>query len=359
MIQALRAARLDVGAAWFGTADLIALDAIARTADVIMICRSRYTGELAQLIAQARARGVRVLFDVDDLVFDDRFAHLVVETLDLPQTEETWNIWFSNISRVGTTMRLCDGVVVTNHQLAEHVYAYAQLPTAVIPNFLNQRQIDVSDHILASKIRSNFARDETIYLGYFSGSPSHNRDFDLVKDAVIDLLQRDRRIHLRVVGYLDLGADLTDGYQSRIDRHDLYDFVNLQRAIGDVEFNLVPLQDNVFTRCKSELKVFEAAIAGTVSIVSPRPNLVDSVQQGRTGYVASSFEWEHVLREATTSFETYREMAEAAAHYCLERYSPDRYGDRIASVIFGSSAEFEARPGPATSSSVQARRSAA
>ena len=55
----------------------------------------------------------------------------------------------------------------------------------------------------------------------------------------------------------------------RIEVCPLQDFVNLQRLIGEVEINIVPLQDNAFTNCKSELKYFEAAIVETVTVATP------------------------------------------------------------------------------------------
>jgi len=37
-----------------------------------------------------------------------------------------------------------------------------------------------------------------------------------------------------------------------------------------VEIVIAPLQENVFTNCKSELKYFEAAIVGTIPSYSPK-----------------------------------------------------------------------------------------
>src|SRR5262249_61039712 len=100
--------------------------------------------------------------------------------------------------------------------------------------------------------------------GFFSGPPSHNRDFEIISGVLRRLLADDPRLHVRVVGYLDLKGELRH-YQDRIERHPLCDFLNLQRLIGSTEVNLVPLQDNTFTQCKSELKYFEAGLVGTVT----------------------------------------------------------------------------------------------
>ena len=61
------------------------------------------------------------------------------------------------------------------------------------------------------------------------------------------------------MGFLDVGSALR-GFGDRIDILPLADFLTLQTLIGSTGLNIVPLQTNIFTNCKSELKYFEAAI---------------------------------------------------------------------------------------------------
>ena len=84
----------------------------------------------------------------------------------------------------------------------------------------------------------------------------------------VALWMRILRVVLRVVGCLEPGQELTK-YRDRIEMFPLQDFLNLQRYVAQVEINIAPLQDNVFTNCKSELKFFEAAICGTLTLASP------------------------------------------------------------------------------------------
>jgi glycosyltransferase involved in cell wall biosynthesis len=333
MIEALRTAHPRVGAAWFVNDDRHATDAIAERADAVVICRTRYSSDVTGLVTRARARGARVLFDIDDLVFDDRFTPLIVESLDQPVSEKTWAHWFSYVSRLGATMRLCDAVIVPTEELASRAADFSGLPVHVIPNFLNTAQIELSEQILAAKTRTAFARDDRFHFGYFSGSQSHNHDFALVTSALEHLLVSDPRVVVRIVGLLDVPGSL-DRFGARIETYPLQDFMNLQRLIGEVEINLVPLQDNAFARCKSPLKVFEASAVGTVSVASPRPNLADAIRDRETGYLARTVEWEDVLDAAMGSLEGYPAMATAAAEAAFARYSPTVHGARVASILF-------------------------
>src|SRR5205823_4269212 len=112
-------------------------------------------------------------------------THLVMETLAQPVEEQSLQFWFGLIARSGCTMRLCDGVITTNAVLAEKIRDFSGLPTWTVPNFLNQAQIDLSSRIRAEKQRSGWARDGQIDIGYFSGTPTHRRDFALIEPALV------------------------------------------------------------------------------------------------------------------------------------------------------------------------------
>jgi glycosyltransferase involved in cell wall biosynthesis len=335
MIEALEVAEPGIGAAWFSAEDLEWSDRIIERADTIVICRARYTPAFGRLITTARSRGRRVLFDVDDLIFDTRFAHMVMDTLDQNTAEADLDFWFGVMARIGETMRLCDGVILTNEYLARRASDFCGLPSWVVPNFLNGAQLDISARIVERKRASGWRRDGRIHLGYFSGTPSHNRDFAIIADTVAELLQRDRRLVLRIVGFLEPKGRLA-AMADRIERFPLQDFLNLQRLIGEVELNLVPLQDNTFTNCKSELKVFEAAITGTISIASPSFTLKRAIEEGETGYLAPAYRWEEVVLRAIDQLDDYPRMAEAAVAAAEERYGPARQAQAITAAVFGN-----------------------
>lgn len=334
MIESLALAEPGVGAAWFSAEELAWADRIIDRADTIVICRARYTPAFGRLITTAKSRGRRVLFDVDDLIFDTRFTHLVLDTLDQNTTETDLDFWFAVMARIGETMRLCDGVILTNEFLSRRAEDFCGLPTWVVPNYLNGAQLDLSARILERKRATGWRRDGRIHLGYFSGTPSHNRDFAIVADTLAELLQRDRRLVLRIVGFLEPRgrlATMTD----RIERFPLQDFLNLQRLIGEVELNLVPLQDNTFTNCKSELKVFEAAITGTLSIAAPSFTLRRAIEECEAGWVAPAHRWEEILLQAIDRLGDYPRMAEAAAAAAEARYAPARQAGAIMAAVFG------------------------
>jgi glycosyltransferase involved in cell wall biosynthesis len=320
MIQALATSNADVSAAYFSQCEMDRLDQVIGMADVLVVCRSRYTAQLNRLITRAKEFGCRVLFDVDDLIFDTNYVHLILNTLDQQLSEVAWDFWFACIGRLGATLRLCDGVIVTNEYLASRVRHYADRETYVIPNFLNEEQIALSRHVFNLKRESGFARNEWIHLGYFSGTPTHNKDFEIIAGALARLMDSNPRLVLRIVGYLDLKGWLQE-HGSRVEFYPLQDFLNLQRLIGSTEINLVPLQDNIFTNCKSELKYFEAGIVGTVTIASPTFSFRSAIQNGGNGFLANAHEWEERLSSLIDRLDDYSDIAARAFQHSEECYS--------------------------------------
>lgn len=335
MAQVLNAGDSDISASYFFLSDISRFYEIADMADVLVICRVRYDNRINHLVNAFHSRGKKVLFDVDDLVFDTDFGHLILNTLDQDLTNpKVWDDWYAYSSRIGATLRLCDGAITTNEFLADRIRDFSGISVKVIPNFMNREQLVVSEQLFAAKNELLPGEDGNIHFGYFSGSPSHNKDFSLVVPALEELMEERKDVCLVVVGYIEPGS-LGARFGSRVKRFPFHDFINLQRLIASVEFNLVPLQYNAFTNCKSELKYFEAAIVGTQSIASPSFTYKQSIAHGCNGYLSESFSWGEVFRTALEDIGKYRNMATVAYKDARNKYSWFNQENTIISAVFG------------------------
>lgn len=322
MVQVLNeGTNRDVSASYFFLDDLHLIDEIADIADLLVICRSRYCQRINQLVTKFKIRGKRVLFDIDDLVFLPGYAHQIIRTLGQDTAHpEVWDYWFAYTSRMGEALRLCDGAITTNDYLAARITEFSGLPVSVVPNFINQEQLILSEILFRGKQVSGFSRDDKITLGYFSGSPSHNLDYAIITSALEEVMENDPRVELKIAGYIEAGPSLSR-FSNRIRYQPFHDYVNLQRLIGSVEFNLMPLQSNVFTNCKSELKYFEAAIVGTLSIASPSHTYASAIKDGENGYIAQAHQWASVIQRAIKNIATYPDTAETAHADALSKYA--------------------------------------
>jgi glycosyltransferase involved in cell wall biosynthesis len=332
MVEALRIAEPQASASWFTADDAGGATEAVAQADLVVVCRAMYSRHVAAVITRAQAAGNRVLFDVDDLIFDWRYTHLIMETLDQDPHDDGLQAWFGWISRLGATLQLCDGAITTNEFLAERIRRFHDVPTFVVPNFLNQAQLDLSERIVTAKRSSRLLRDGRFHVGYFSGTPTHNRDFAIVEPALLQLLDELPRLSIRIVGFMDLSPSLR-AYGDRIELLPLQDFLNLQRLIGEVELNVISLQDNEFTNCKSELKYFEAGVVGTPSVASPTYTLRRAIRHGENGFLSTAPAWYATLREAIEDLDRLDSIAEAAHDDALERYSPAAQASCLRSVL--------------------------
>lgn len=333
MAQVLNDGTGDVSASWFFLADLHRLDEIADLAEVLVICRTRYDHRVNHLISAFRRRSKPVLFDTDDFVFNVDYVHLLVKTLDLDiHNPQVWNDWFAYCGRLGATLKACDGAITTNEVLASRIREFAGVPVSIVPNFMNREQMELSDRIYDAKRGRPLGESGLIHLGYFSGSPSHNRDFALVVPALETLLEDDPDLGVVVVGYIEAGPRL-ERFGARVQRFPFQDFLNLQRLVGSVEYNLMPLQFNAFTNCKSELKYFEAAVVGTQSIASPGEVYARAIRHGGNGYLARAHEWASVVREALDARASYDAMAERSRDDARSKYSWRVQRARILSAV--------------------------
>jgi glycosyltransferase involved in cell wall biosynthesis len=334
MVRELNRLGGGISAAWFSHDDGDVGAREAATADVLVVARVRYDSRVNRLISMARGRGARILFDVDDLVFDLRYAHLLISSLDQDPTQDSvWDTYFAYIGRFSQTLRLAEGCITTNTLLARRLHDCVGLPVWVVPNFLSEEQIEASDRIWDAKHRSGFARTRELHIGYFSGTPTHNRDFAVAAPAVAALMDRNPHIRLRLVGFLDASSHLAR-HADRIERHPLQDFLNLQRLIGEVELNIAPLQDNIFTNCKSQLKFFEAAVVGTATVASPTFTFRESIQDGENAWLARAWEWGEKMESAIARLDDdYPRFAEQARERALAEFAPGRFGQVIADIV--------------------------
>lgn len=319
MVEVIEAKWPEASAAYFFVDDGPALlDKVTDMADIIVICRARYSQGINRIIRHARRRSIPVLFDVDDLVFDTRYAHLLMDSLaQKGAAESEWDFWFAYIGRIGATLQLCDRAITTNPYLAARLTEFAGIQTSIVPNFINKAQLDYSRAVWLAKQESGFARDGYIHIGYFSGSPTHTKDFALVESALAKLLERFLQLRIRMVGYLEPAGPLLK-HSDRIDREPFHDYVNLQRLIGSTEINIAPLQDNHFTNCKSELKYFEAAITGTATIATPTFSFAAAIRHGDNARLALAHQWEEVIAETIVELETKPQSYQAMATRAVE-----------------------------------------
>jgi len=327
MVEGLRAAGY--------TAHVIPFDRIAQicrwrwTASALVLFRAEYDrlAGITEVLAYARAAGMAVVYDIDDLLFDNS----LVGRIDGLRRMGGFGRRRFTAAITGNRRLLlaCDRVTVSTAPLARAVEALGK-PATVVPNGLNAEQLRVGEEI-ASRPR---VADGLVRIGYFSGSRTHQRDFAECEAALLDALQDHPNARFRLVGYLELGPAWRR-YDDRIERIALLPPAQLLRSIAETDINIAPLElGNPFCGAKSELKFFEAALVGVPTVASATEPFIAAIENGVSGFIAcNSGEWRSAFDALISSPERRVVMGTAARARALERHAPTVITSRLVAAL--------------------------
>lgn len=278
---------------------------------------------LDELAIKARQCGVKIALDLDDCVCGTKYIKSMFNVVSPDYTDQKY--WIKTCAHIELISYLADGFIVTNEYLGRLLSkSHDGKPYRVIRNFLNEEQIEYTEHIGRSKPREGFA------IGYFSGSHTHLTDFEVVFPELIRLLSEYPDIVLRIVGELELPASAEKFIKSgQIQISGRVDFLSLQDYIFDVNLNIAPLAENIFANCKSELKFFEAAIARTPTIASPNYAFAHAIKHGKTGLLCRPGEWTDAILKLYKDPEYASKLAENAFSSIKEEYFPEKVVKQI------------------------------
>jgi glycosyltransferase involved in cell wall biosynthesis len=291
--------------------DLDRLDDIRRyrwRATALVLFRAEYDSlvGVSEVLEYARSIGMRLVYDIDDLVFDPAFADSIDALHRMLPYERRRNL--EAMERRRELLLACDLVTVSTAPLARIAERLGR-PSAIIPNSINGEQQRVAAQLAATPP----PRRGGVLVGYFSGSATHQRDFAECEPALLDVMARFPEVRLRVVGYLTLGPQW-DRYRDRIERIGFLAAADLLRCIAETDINLAPLElGNRFCEGKSELKFFEAGLVGVPTVASATETFRDAVEDGVSGFLArDTAEWRRALETLIASQSRRKTMGEAA-----------------------------------------------
>lgn len=293
----------------------------AQYASYIIIYRAPWSAQLQLLCDLAREEHKPVYFDIDDLVFDTLYTDQLSYTQGLSEKEK--GNYDAGVRNYGKMLAACDGVITSTNQLKEELLKYKN-SVLLNRNLASSELIAVSSQFL----KEDFGTDDRIKIGYFSGSISHNENFELIKPAIKEVLDHYSSVELHIVGHLDIPQDMKQ-YIQRIVVHEYVDWKALPQLISQVDINLAPLVDSVFNRAKSEIKWIEAALVKVPTIASHIGAFADMMIDGQTGLLAKDSEWKEKLENLILSADLRRELAENAYAFVLENCSLDKKDEMV------------------------------
>lgn len=287
---------------------------------VFVFQRVVFNPHVAKVMAEIKRQGKLIIFETDDLVFDPSYLSQMDYYNHMEQEEKSW--YDNGIGREVLEDAYVKRCIVSTDFLAEAMRKkYPDKEVFVLYNKLNRAQVRMAEAAFAKKSALK-AHDDTIRIGYFSGSKSHNRDFEIAQGALLTVLKTNRNVMLRVVGHLDLG----DEFASVQDQVEVIRFVSLkklQELIAGVDINIAPLErENPFCQAKSALKYFEAGILGVPTIATATPDFVRCIRNGVNGFVArDGDDWDMMISQLIADIALRERIGLAAREDALSNHT--------------------------------------
>lgn len=278
---------------------------------VVILRQTDKDGAISNIIKKSHAMGIKVLFDLDDLIFD--YKDLV--TLMKGTNSKNFVYWVGYVWGIRKVAKIVDGFVTTNDFLASKLKKAFNKPCRVIPNSLNSEQIDISKESLKLKKHGGFI------IGYFSGSPTHTKDLRLVEPEIFKFLSAHEDSKFKIVGYVKPSPEMQKRIKKgQVEVLELVDYLKQMRMTAYIDVNIAPLVVNDFTNCKSELKFFEAAVVETTTIASPTYTFKKVISDGENGFLAKPGEWYSKLEYLYDNPIENQKVAKKAREYALKHY---------------------------------------
>ena len=269
----------------------------------VVFYRCPYTVVIGEFIKKCKDNKIPIFFNVDDLIFD----YDAIKNFSCFQTEEYRELK-THCEQMAKTMQLCDKFITSTQSLKGAIEKF--IPEK--PVFVDRNVASLEMAALSLLAVSGESKSSKVKLGYFSGSKTHDEDFNSIKPALLHVLEKYPNVELCLVGCVQPEAEFQK-YSSRITYKGFMDWRKLPGELAQIDINLMPLQDSFFNSCKSENKWMEAGLVHVPTIASWNVELARCITDGIDGVLCrDSKEWTKRLEELVKDAAMRKKLGDAA-----------------------------------------------
>lgn len=284
-------------------------------AGTLIFSRVKATDEIMDLVEGAKRRGVRIIFDIDDLIFD--IPSLRQSEYYCLRPERRADIRYT-VKGYIRLMEAADVLSVSTHSLKEYAKKFSK-KIFVIPNSIGTGLINQYTNII--KIE-NLSTKSGIKICYLAGTQTHGSDFELIQNSALKIMQKYPDVEFHVVGNVSYNMEKNDALLYKWFRHPVMSYEKLHSFLSQMNINLAPLTKSTFNDCKSELKIFEAGLHSIPTIASPSASYSACLTNGINGFLAhTTDEWYQLMENLIKNAELRNKSGEEAKKLTLEKFS--------------------------------------
>lgn len=253
---------------------------------------------------EARRLRLPVLYDIDDPLFSIAAYETYGNMAVLEPKLKTH--FLSEAPKYLDMMNGADLISVSTPGMVAHTKYLTPRPVYLRRNFADASTLAEG----ARQISARPAPDGVFRLAVASGSRGHEVDFAGIIDPVAAFLDAAPNRRLMVLGHFD-ATRLPKAISSRIEAHPFTSYGDYLGHLAQANCAVMPLADDLFNRCKSAVRVIDAAAVSVPSITGTVGDLAQMIQPGQTGFVAEQpADWtnalEHLARDPAAAAEMGR-----------------------------------------------------
>jgi len=283
---------------------------------IFIFQKTIYSNTVAKMIENIKAQKKEIIFETDDLVFDLKYVKQMdfyqkLNSLEKKQYE----------TGVGSEILRDDYVktcVTTTSYLADILRGYGK-QVFISTNKLSNYDVGIMNDIFEKNEKYD---GEKIKIGYFSGTASHDKDFETVKDPLVYILAKHPQVELHLFGPLEIDY-VYDKFGHRVKRHPFAPWEKYLENISSVDINIAPLEiGNPFCESKSAIKFTGSGLLGIPTVAAATQTFREAIEDGVDGFVAGDDgEWKEKLDKLILNGDLRRQMGEIAREKVLENYT--------------------------------------
>ena len=255
---------------------------------------------------EARRLSLPILYDIDDPLFSIAAYETYGNMAALDPAMKAH--FLSEAPKYLTMMNGADILSMSTPGLADHARQLTARPVYVRRNFADQDTLDDG----ARAMKTAAAKDGIFRVVFSSGSQGHEVDFATIAPALETFFvgRDDRR--LMILGHFDL-THLPAALATRTDVVAFTTYARYLGALARADCSVMPLADDLFNRCKSAVRVIDAASVGVPSIVGTVGDAKSVVRDAETGFIAQTAQdWLHALEKLDGDRALSAQMGQAA-----------------------------------------------
>lgn len=324
-------AALGVNAEVMDWTDQRFADDTARRYDLLLLQRTVMTANLQQLIDQMRSQGKPVVFDTDDLVFEPAMTDWHRGVVRLPPAEQ--ELYDDGVRRSLAVLEASDALLAASPLLVELAQRRGK-PAFLHRNAVGSEMMALGDALYRARRARPAPPGGTVIVGYGSGTPTHDVDFEEALPALLDLLARHPHVELWLAGPLEAPPELTI-FGPRVRRFPLMDWRGYLELASRFDIALAPLERaNLFCRAKSEIKFVEAGLLGIPTVATRIDPFTHAIEHEADGFLAGhTGEWIAALDALVTQPALRQSVGEAARRKVEQHYSLAARTGELATIL--------------------------